>query len=271
MPFVLLLLIGLTHLAQALLGGVDLGGGADPTLLFHRFLPAHADTPGQDPFDLFEGLLTRITRNRNELSLVAAPAFIWFSTRLFAGLRTSLNWVYDVAARPQPRRNFVVVYLRGKLRDVAMVLATLILFLLNTVMTAGLALIQSRGAAVAPELRFFVSTAGRVLTELLAFAFLVSLFYLVYRYASIRRLPGKTALMAAAFAALAFELAKRLYAWYLANVASLSGPSGDANVGAAVLFVLWIYYTALVFLLGGVVAETWELRQIQTRQRAILG
>jgi membrane protein len=269
-PFVLLLLIGLTHLAQALQGGVDLGN-ADPTLLFHRFLPEHLDTPGQDPFDLFEGLLTRITRSRGELSLVAAPAFIWFSTRLFAGLRTSLNWVYDVAARPVPRRNFIFAYLRGKLHDVMMVIGTLLLFLLNTVMTAGLALLQSRGTDVVPELRFFVSTAGRVLGELLAFSFLISLFYLVYRYASDRRLPWKTALMASAFAALAFELAKRLYAWYLANVASLSGPSGDANVGAAVLFVLWLYYTGLVFLLGGVVAETWELRQIQTRQRAILG
>ncbi len=270
MPFVLLLLIGLTHLAQALQGGVDLGN-TDPTLLFHRFLPAHADTPGQDPFDLFEGLLTRITRNRGEISLVAAPAFIWFSTRLFAGLRTSLNWVYDVAARPVPRRNFVLVYLRGKLHDVMMVIGTLLLFLLNTVMTAGLALAQSRGTAVVPELRFFVSTVGRLLGELLAFSFLVSLFYLVYRYASDRRLPWRTALLGSGFAALAFELAKRLYAWYLANVASLSGPSGDANVGAAVLFVLWLYYTALVFLLGGVVAETWELRQIQKRQRAILG
>jgi YihY family inner membrane protein len=269
-PFLLLLLIGLTHLAQALQGGVDIGG-ADPTLLFHRFLPAHADTPGQDPFDLFEGLLSRITRNRGELSLVAAPAFIWFSTRFFAGLRTSLNWVYDVAARPQPRRNFVLVYLRGKLHDVLMVLGTLVLFLLNTVMTAGLALLQSRGAAVVPQLRFFVSTLGRFFGEALAFVFLLSLFYLVYRYASDRRLPWKTALLASAFAAVAFELAKRLYAWYLANVASLSGPSGDANVGAAVLFVLWVYYTGLVFLLGGVVAETWELRSIQTRQRAILG
>jgi membrane protein len=270
-PFILLLLIGLTHLAQALQGGVDLSSGADPTILFHRFLPAHSDAPGEDPFALFEGLLTRITRNREELSLVAAPAFVWFSTRLFAGLRTSLNWVYDVAARPQPRRNFVIVYLRGKLHDIAMVLSTLVLFLLNTVMTAGLSLLQTHSANVAPELRFFVSTIGRVLGELLAFSFLISLFYLVYRYASNRRLPGKTALFAAGFAAVAFELAKRLYALYLANVASPGGPSGDANIGAAVLFVLWIYYTALVFLLGGVVGESWELRAIQTRQRAILG
>lgn len=266
----LLLLIGLSHLAQALQGGVDITH-TDPTLLFHRFLPAHVDTAGQDPFDMFEGLLTRITRNRGEISLVAAPAFIWFSTRLFAGLRTSLNWVYDVAARPAPRRHFVLVYIRGKLHDVLMVIGTLLLFLLNTVMTAGLALLQARGSSVIPELRFFVSTLGRLLGELLAFSFLISLFYLVYRYASDRRLPWRTALMASFFTALAFELAKRLYGLYLANVATVGGASGDANVGAAVLFVLWVYYTGLVFLLGGVVAETWELRTIQTRQRAILG
>ena len=37
-----------------------------------------------------------------------------------------------------------------------------------------------------------------------------------------------------------------------------------------ILTVLWVYYTALVFLLGGVVAETWQLRTMQRRQRAIL-
>ena len=164
------------------------------------------------------------------------------------------------------------MYLRGKLHDVLMVIGTLLLFLLNTAddRGAGAAAIAGRGrGARAPVLR--LHRWGGCSGELLAFLFLISLFYLVYRYASDRRLPWKTALMASAFAALAFELAKRLYAWYLANVASLSGPSGDANVGAAVLFVLWIYYTALVFLLGGVVAETWELRQIQRQQRAILG
>ena len=52
---------------------------------------------------------------------------------------------------------------------------------------------------------------------------------------------------------------------------SVGSAGGDANIGAAVLFILWIYYTAIVFLLGGVVAETWELRRMQQRQRTILG
>jgi uncharacterized BrkB/YihY/UPF0761 family membrane protein len=36
------------------------------------------------------------------------------------------------------------------------------------------------------------------------------------------------------------------------------------------LFVLWAYYTALVFLVGAVVAQTWNLREMQRRQRAEL-
>ena len=64
---------------------------------------------------------------------------------------------------------------------------------------------------------------------------------------------------------------ERLYRLYLANFASFEAQGGDANLGAAALFILWVYYTAIVFLLGAVVAETWELRKMQQRQRATLG
>jgi membrane protein len=263
---VLLLLIGLTHLAQAL----ESNSTVDAAVLFHRFFPPHASAPGQDPFGAVEQLLVRVSRNRGQISLVAIPAFVWFSTRLFAGIRTSLNEIYDISARPAPWRHFLLNLLYAKLRDIGMVLATVLLFLANTLLSTGLALLQSRGVEQVPELAFFVSSVGRLLGELLAFSFSVSLFYLTYAHASPRRLPWRTVLLAATFTAALFEVAKRLYGLYLANFASFAGPSGDANLGAAVLLVLWINYTAIVFLLGGVVAETWELRKMQQRQRASL-
>jgi membrane protein len=267
-PFVLLVLIGLTHVAQAIAGGP----AVDPTVLFHRFFPPHTSESGRDPFELVEGLLIGVSRNRGQISLYAVPAFIWFSTRLFAGVRTSLNDVYDVSARPTPPRNFLLTWLAGKLRDTAMVVATVALFLANTALSTVLTITWARGSErVIPQLAFFFSTVGRLLGELLAFGFSVSLFYVTYRYASVRRLPWRTVLLASTFTALLFELAKRLYGLYLAHFASVGSAAGDANIGAAVLFVLWIYYTAIVFLLGGVVAETWELRHMQQRQRTILG
>ncbi len=266
-PFILLLLVGLAQLAHAVTHGSTVG----PVELFHGFFPPHSGLPGRDPFEFIEDLLAKISENSGQLSLYAVPAFIWFSTRLFGGVRTALNEIFDVSLRPPPSRHFAIAYLLGKLRDTGMVLATLVLFLANTVMTTGLSILQATGAAHVPKLEFFVSTLGRFLGEGLAFVFSISLFYVTYRYASVRRLPWRTALLASTFTAILFEVAKRLYGWYLANFASLRGPSGDANIGAVALFVVWVYYTALVFLLGAVVAETWELRRMQQRQRAVFG
>jgi membrane protein len=262
-----LLLIGLTHFAQAVTHGPEV----DTNELFHRFLPPHTTLPDRDPFAIIERILTGITEKRGQLSLYAVPTFLWFSTRLFAGIRTALNEIYDVSLRPAPHRGILTLFLLAKLRDAAMVVATVILFLANTLLTTGLTILEARGAETIPQLGFFVSTVGRYLTELLAFSFSVSLFYLTYRYASVRRLPWKTSLLAATFTALLFEVAKRLYALYLANFASFEGLGGDANLGAIVLFILWVYYTAIVFLLGAVVGETWELKKMLDRQRAILG
>ena len=271
MPFLLLLLVGLTLLAHA----VKHGSAVDPVTLFHGFFPPHSSARGQDPFAFVEDLLAKISQNRGQLSLYAAPAFIWFSTRLFGGVRTALNDIFDVSLRPPPSHHFVIAYLLGKLRDAGMVVATLVLFLANTLLTTGLTVVQAAGAervaARVPQLEFFASTLGWLLGQGLAFLFSISLFYVTYRYASVRRLPRSTALLASTFTAVLFELAKRLYGLYLANFASLEGPAGDANIAAAALFVLWVYYNALVFLLGAVVAETWELRRMQQRQRAVLG
>ena len=55
-PFVLLLLIGLTHLAWRW-PQRGRNSTVDPTALFHRFFPPHVSTPGRDPFEVIEKML----------------------------------------------------------------------------------------------------------------------------------------------------------------------------------------------------------------------
>jgi membrane protein len=258
------MLLGLTELVRHLAGVAT----PDFSLIFHAFLPPHELGP-RDPFAIVEALLTGIASNPGAISLYAVPTFIWFSTRLFAGVRTSLNHVFDVSLRPRRRRNFLAVWAVGKARDAAMVLMTLFLFIINFSLTAALALFPALSRRY-PQFELVVGNLGRFLGEALTVLFSIVLFFLIYKYASVRRLPWRTALLAGTFAAVAFEIAKRLYGLYLTNFAGLRAASGDATIGALILFVLWVYYTALVFLLGGVVAETWELRRMQQRQRAIL-
>jgi membrane protein len=224
---------------------------------------------GNDPFAVVEGLLARISRNRGTLTLYAIPSFIWFSTRLFGGIRTALNFLYDVSIRTV-RRHFLLNYLFAKVRDITMVVVVVVLFLLNTVLSTLLALVGSQGDGAGPAGSFLFTSLGRVLGELLTVGFSMMLFFLIYRHASIRRLPWRAALVAASFTAVAFELAKRVFGLYLGRVVTNMQFTLDANLGAVILFVLWVWYTAIVFLLGGVVAETWDLRSRQQAQQAIL-
>jgi membrane protein len=260
-PLLLLLFAGLGLLLQ----WVE-GGAVDPSSLFERFLPPHDVTPGRDPFATIEAILGKLTTVGRTLSLLAIPAFLWFSTRLFAGIRTALNNIYDVGVRP-PKGHFLIRLLLAKARDLGMVLLTLTLFLANTTLTFGVTFLRGyferNGLTNNPV---FLTLEGWV-GVLLGLVFLVVLFFLLYRHASLRRVGWQAALIASVFMAIAFEIAKRLYALYLKGAQGYGTAAVDASIGAVVLFVVWVNFSALVFLLGGVIAETWELRQLQKVQR----
>ncbi|MBS1241824.1 MAG: ribonuclease [Gemmatimonadetes bacterium] len=263
MPFVLLLLAALAELAQ---GGAP-GGVALPRL-FEGFRPPHRTSTG-DPLGTVEKLLSGMARFGQEVTLVAVPAFLWFSTRAFASARTALNDIFDVSLRPV-HRHFLLGFLLSKLRDLTMVIATIALFLTSTTISAALALAQAWGEEAVPQFGFWVGTVGRLLGQAVAFGFIIALFLLIYRFGSTRRMRWQSALVASTFAGALFEIARRLYAFYITNVAAWNQATADASFGAIVLFFLWIYYSSFVFLLGGVVAETWELRRLQHRQRAVV-
>ncbi len=263
-PFLLLLLVGLSWLAQ----GVSPGSFPDPTQLFERFLPPHSTGP-EDPFASAERILGRIARFGQKVTLVAVPAFLWFATRAFASVRTALNDIYDVSLRPRRHRHFLLGILYGKLRDLAMVVMTLLLFVTSNAISTSLVLMQAWGEARAPRFSFWVTSFGHLLGQVVAFGFIVVLFFFLYRFASPRHIRWSAALVASLFAGVAFEVARRRFAFYVVNVASWSRASTDAQLGAIILAVVWIYYSALVFLLGGVVAETWELRRLQHIHRAV--
>jgi len=62
-----------------------------------------------------------------------------------------------------------------------------------------------------------------------------------------------------------------LYTLYVAHFVTFNRVASDANLIAVLLLLLWIYYTAYVFLLGGEVAETYDLMRMRRLQRVRLG
>lgn len=257
-PFVVLMLGVVGYLVQHQVATQQI----DVQQLLQRFLPPAAQQGGRVSFGQLEEVFLDIVANRGRLTLIGVPLFLWFSTRLFGSIRAALNEVFDT----EERRSWIA----AKALDAAMVVATGSLLLANGLLSAWVSYLEAWSAGT---LGRFVSLHWfwALSLELLAFLFGVALFFLLFKILPSRRIAWRTALVAAAFCAVAFEAAKRLYALYITNFATLDRLTSDANVVAFVLFLLWVHYTSFVFLLGGEVAETYDLIQRRRAQRVQLG
>ena len=208
--------------------------------LLQRFLPESSEG-STDRFGFIERALGDLVVRRGRLTLLAAPLFLWFSTRMFGGLRAALNEVFDTEEnRPWPV---------AKLTDLAMVFVGGALFLANA----------------------FASTGRGVEAQLGTLLFSTVLFFLIFKFLPSRRIYWRTGLVASLFCAVGFEVAKRLYTLYVSHFVTLDRAASSANLIAVLLLLLWIYYTAFVFLLGGEVAETYDLMRMRRLQRVRLG
>ncbi len=210
--------------------------------LLQRFLPESSGSGGGDgQFAFIERALADLVARRGHLTILAAPLFLWFSTRMFGGLRAALNEVFDT----EENRSWPV----AKLTDLAMVFVVGALFLANA----------------------FATTSGGILSQLLSLVFSTLLFFVIFKFAPSRRIYWRTSLVASVFCAVGFEIAKRLYALYVASFVTFDRVASNANLIGFLLFLLWIYYTAYMFLLGGEVAETYDLMRMRRQQRVRLG
>jgi membrane protein len=239
--------------------GTLLSAGADAQQVelaeyLRRFLPARARS-GADPFEPVMRLLERVVQSRGTLGVLGIPLFVWFSTRLFGSLRAALCEVFDT----EETRS----WFRGKLTDVALVLVTGLLFVANTALSEGVALLAQKSNVRFGFLEFF-------LAQLLAFFFVVVLFLVVFRYVPARRVRWDTAMVAAVTCSLGFELAKQLLSLYFTGMVRPDRLVSDRTLGAVLLFVGWTYYMTFVFLVGGQIAQVYELRRRQASQRALL-
>lgn len=217
--------------------------------------------PSQQVVRLTRQLVEDVVSRHTRFGILGLVLFIWSSTRLIGTLRSVLREIFDL----EEERGIIA----GKIFDLQMVLVAGTLFLANTAMTIILEALQSSGVEFIGRWGWEpLPAAERVWAQFLAFGFIFLMFLLIYRYLPKRRIPWRTALVAATFTSVAWELLKGLFSWYVAHVASYTTTYGA--LATLIILVFWIYYSAVVFILGGEVGQVHELLRTRRRQRELL-
>ena len=83
-----------------------------------------------------------------------------------------------------------------------------------------------------------------------------TLFLVLYRFVPNTRVPWASVVIGSTGAAGLWEVAKQVFRWYIEGIGLYSAVYG--SLGAAIALMMWVYYSALVFVLGACLVRALE-------------
>jgi len=222
----------------------------DQDVLHHIRAYFREVAPALDP-KIMENLAD-VMQNRQIVGILGFLGLLWISTWVFGSLRIVLNIVFRVEKSQG--------MLQGIGADLLMILLVGSLLLVSMILSSAVTFLQGYQdrilVAIGPTIQW-------ILKYLLPFSLTYCMFFLIYKIIPNRRIHFSSALQAALFAGLLYELAKHLFAWYVVHLARYSIFYG--SLSTLVIFVLWVYYSSTILVVGGEFAYFLE----EDRQRSV--
>lgn len=176
-----------------------------------------------------------LVQTRRLSGVLGTLILLVFSSQLFASIRLVLNQVLEVRGRR---------FWRGMLFDVLMIFLISIFFFATTSLTALYSWVRTARMVPSGIPSWLWEWGGMGLAFLLS----VGMFFLLYRFVSNRWISTGTALVGALAAGLLWEVARQLFRIYILTVGVYDKIYGP--LGILMAMVMFVYYSALVFILG---------------------
>jgi membrane protein len=179
--------------------------------------------------------LLGIVAARRLSGILGTVILVLFSTQLFAAIRLVLNRVLGIRGRG---------FWRGPTFDVAMIVLITPFFLATIAVTDLFTWFKVAVFRPARIPRFLVELMGIGLGVL----FSTTMFFFIYYFVPRRTVPPRVALAGALLTSLLWEVAKQLFRLYIVNVGVYGQIYGP--LGVLVALVMFVYYSATIFVLG---------------------
>ena len=173
-------------------------------------------------------------------TVVGLATLLIGATGVFGELRDALNTIWEV--QPRPGRGLTGL-IKDRFLSFTMVVGVGFLLLVSLSVSAGLAAMGRFLGSMLPGLVIL----SQIINFVVSFSVIGMLFALIYRYLPDLKIPWHDVWIGAALTAGLFEIGKFLIGFYLGN-SSISSAYGAASSLAIIL--VWIYYSAQIFLLG---------------------
>jgi membrane protein len=196
---------------------------------------------GQQSADLLETAIKSAARTSSGVlpAVVGVIALLITASGVFTEMQQTLNVIW----RAEPKGTTVSRLIRARAASLGLVAALGFLLLVSLVVSALLTALSDYINAYIPFGRLIL----QVLTFLASFGFITLLFGAIYKILPDRRIEWRDVMIGAVVTAFLFSAGKFLISLYIGS-SSMASSYGAA--GSLIVVLLWIYYSAQIFLLG---------------------
>lgn len=195
--------------------------------------------------------MTTVVGNRRILGVVGFAGLFITATSLFASARTALDVVFESPKRPG--------ILHGKMTDVLLMVAVGTAFILTVFVLWVASMVRAVGTRLTGVDIGAILWVGQGVEAIVSLALTISVFFIVYRFGSQRKLHIRTALSASLMAGVLWEIGKYTFGYYVTHLAHYDATYGA--LGTLVGGICWIYYSAVLFLVAGQIGYMNEQRR----------
>jgi membrane protein len=189
--------------------------------------------------------MLKIVQDRRIVGILGLGGLLWTSTWVFSSLSSDLNIIFRVKRERS--------LLRGRAVDLLMLLLAGTLLLVSMALSSVITLFQGYLFKFPLDIGFLFQP---ILKYLIPFFLTFGMFFLIYKIAPNKKIHSGIALQATFIASILWGIAKQLLGWYILHLGRFSVIYG--SLATLAIFLLWIYYTAAIFLLGGEIAGLLE-------------
>jgi len=182
-------------------------------------------------------------------TMISAVVLIFAAMGLFGELRGAMNTVWNIESKPV--HGVIAAFLRERFLSFCMLLGCILLLLAALLATTVL-------TAVTQHLdRSYTAFSTQLITRIISWILVTFLFVLVYRLVPDAIVAWRDVWLGAIVTSLLFDLGNWLIGIYLGKV-SVGSVYGAA--GSLAVLLVWLYYSAQVFLYGAELTKTFAKR-----------
>jgi membrane protein len=168
-------------------------------------------------------------------------AFLVGATSVFNELQDALNRIWR--APKSPRAAGLFSFMRVRLLSFGMVVAFLFLLLVSTVASAALSTLGKWWGPAFGER----AALAQVVNVFISFILIGIMFALIYKIVPQKKVHWEDVWIGAATTSMLFAVGKELIGIYLGRSITVTA---FGAVGSLAVFLLWVYYSAQIFLIG---------------------